>query len=266
MKSVAVVIPTYSERMKDGEKSSLDTFRKHLSQHDVIFASPEGMDVSAYLRVFPEAECRRFPSCDFRTVKTYSKLLKSGRFYGCFRDYEYILICQLDCLVFRDELAAWCGRRFSYIGPPWADFNFIGGWKRSLFRLLPFGKRLFPSVGNGGFSLREVAIHFRLAKKYRWLSLILFWLHEDLFWCGVVGRLEKTYTIPPSDVALRFGVECHPEESFALLGNQLPFGCHAWERNSPQFWRERLELHTRARFSEINESESLHSVSDPINL
>jgi len=164
MKPIAIVIPVYDERICENDAVSLGTFKKHFSRHDVIFACPEGMDVSAYFQYFPRAVCRRFAMCHFRSVRAYSKLLEQQFFYSSFLDYEYILICQLDCFVFKDELDYWCQKGFSYIGAPWADCNFIGGWKRSLFRFLPFKEFVFPSVGNGGFSLRNVSIHARWQK------------------------------------------------------------------------------------------------------
>jgi len=72
------------------------------------------------------------------------------------------------------------------------------------------------------------------------LSRFFFWLHEDLFWCGLVGRLEREYRIPNRDVALGFAIEAVPEKSVQELDDRLPFGCHAWDKNSPEFWLQRL--------------------------
>ncbi len=240
MKSVAVVIPIYSASICEKDAFSLRSFQRHLSRYDVIFACPEKLDISAYLHFFPNACSMRFPEPCFQSVQTYSRMLKKDWFYSVFIDYEYILICQLDCLVFKDELLAWCDAGYSYIGPPWEDLNFIGGWKRNLFRLLPFRNLIFPAVGNGGFSLRNVAVHARLAQKHRWLAAIFFWLHEDLFWCGVVGKLEREYRIPGYAIAMRFAIEYEPERSVQRLDRKLPFGCHAWDRTAPSFWREQI--------------------------
>ena len=38
------------------------------------------------------------------------------KFYRAFADYEYILIYQLDCLVFASSLEEWCGKGWDYVG------------------------------------------------------------------------------------------------------------------------------------------------------
>lgn len=238
MKQAVVVIPVYAVTPTSSDKIALRTFQKHLGNYDVVFVCPDSLNTDAYIDFFPRATCKRFDVRHFKSVKSYSRLLVSSAFYRCFRDFEYMLICQLDCLVFRDELKAWCDRNYSYIGPPWYDFNFIGGGKRVFFQAIPWMEKIFPRVGNGGFSLRRVGQHIRFAKKYRWLSILFFWLHEDLFWCGLIGRLERLYTIPDVNQASRFGIESNPKETYNLMGEQLPFGCHAWEKNEPEFWRQ----------------------------
>jgi hypothetical protein len=47
--------------------------------------------------------------------------------------------------------------------------------------------------------------------------------------------------LPPWKVALAFAFEQNPEITSRLLGN-LPFGCHAWERYNPSFWKKHIPL------------------------
>jgi len=238
MKKVVVVIPIYSGRPGRRDEVALRACHRVLGSHAIQFMCPESLDTSAYETLIPTATFRKFEDQHFASLTAYSEFLKTERFYSCFEDFDYMLIYQTDCYVFRDELAHWCGEGYSYIGPPWADCNFIGGHKRAFFRLLPFKKNLFPEVGNGGFSLRKVDQHVRLAKKYRWLRPFFFWLHEDLFWCGVIGGLEPGYRLPAAKIALSFAVEYQPRESVEQLGGKLPFGCHAWDKNAPDFWAQ----------------------------
>jgi hypothetical protein len=63
-------------------------------------------------------------------------------FYEVFRQYEYMLIYQLDCWVFRDELEMWCDKGYDYIGAPFFVKWFVD---RGIY------------VGNGGFSLRKIS-------------------------------------------------------------------------------------------------------------
>jgi hypothetical protein len=63
---------------------------------------------------------------------TYSQLLMSKEFYELFIEYDYIIIYQLDCFVFKDSLENWLYTGFDYIGAPWVD-----GVKKTAFRLAP---------------------------------------------------------------------------------------------------------------------------------
>jgi len=63
----------------------------------------------------------RFLTCPY----SYNRLLMSACFYRSFRRFPHILVCQLDCLVFRDELEDWCAKDFDYVGSLWLD-NYSG--------------------------------------------------------------------------------------------------------------------------------------------
>jgi len=41
--------------------------------------------------------------------------------------------------------------------------------------------------------------------------------------------------------ALGFAFENVPEELYKLNNDQLPFGCHAYEKYSPEFWAKFIE-------------------------
>ncbi len=63
----------------------------------------------------------------------------SPTFYDAFQAYRYVLIYQLDALVFSDRLTEWCEMDWDYVGAPWlkcADSPWVGASR----------------VGNGGFS------------------------------------------------------------------------------------------------------------------
>src|SRR5690606_31898493 len=83
--------------------------------------------------------------------------------YRRFVAYEYMLICQTDVFVFRDELLQWCEKDYDYIGAPWiASKQHL--LTKVLFQITNFFKSRkkkkstahFFKVGNGGFSLRKV--------------------------------------------------------------------------------------------------------------
>jgi hypothetical protein len=44
--------------------------------------------------------------------------------------------------------------------------------------------------------------------------------------------------LPNWKEALAFSIEKNPQIGIKLLGGTLPFGCHAWEKYNPNFWKK----------------------------
>jgi hypothetical protein len=65
-------------------------------------------------------------------------------------------------------------------------------------------------------------------------------INEDIFWGVVVPDRCGLFNVPRPEEAISFAFEAAPEYLFELNQSQLPFGCHAWERYNPQFWRNTL--------------------------
>ncbi len=229
-----VVVPIYKQTPSADELVSLRQCFKVLGIYHIIFVVPSGLDLTEYFRVGTPHRVISYDASFFLSLDDYNRLLKSEVFYAAFIDYEYMLIYQLDCFVFRDELNEWCESGYSYIGPPWLNYDFLQQTHNPLSHF-PFVKHCLAKVGNGGFSLRDVSLHYKLAKKYAWLAG-LFRVNEDLFWCSIIGRLEKQYVLPDADTALHFAFEQEPARSFAMCGDRLPFGCHAWKKYDAAFW------------------------------
>lgn len=264
-KLVAVLTPVYHEELAPEEKISLGHLRHFLSSYDRYFIVPKGLQLR-----LPGFERCDFDPHFFTHTDAYSKLLLSPQFYEKFSDYEYILIYQLDCLVFSDQLAEWCRAGYDYIGAP-------------LFRNKDEPQKGFSRVGNGGLSLRKVESFLKVldSKRYeeeevsywkqmftvplkdlerfpipgRWLKKTkvlrdarrgvgwyasLYTLNEDLFWSDRAKLFYPEFNIAPIDVALRFAFEAHPRYCFEQNNCQLPFGCHAWAKWDRAFWEPYL--------------------------
>ena len=175
-----------------------------------------------------------FPGTYFTSIQSYSHLMVAEEFYTTFADYEYILIYQLDCLVFSNELARWCCAGWDYIGAPWfKDFSeetAEGLW----------------AVGNGGLSLRKVTSALdvlRLARidendKGRPLRELREdpEFHEDIFWSFYANKISHDFNIASPTEALAFSFETAPRHCFELNMRRLPFGCHAWTVYDRSFW------------------------------
>ena len=152
-KRVAIVIPIYKTALSEDDGISLRHLDQYLVNYEKIFFAPVGL-------IPPRSDYRieYFKSSYFQNTATYSKLMMSCEFYERFLPYEYILIYQLDCLVFSDQLEEWCSKGFDYIGAPWINASWI----------ISEGFRHCEQtgVGNGGFSLRKVESHLQTLRIY----------------------------------------------------------------------------------------------------
>jgi len=141
---VAIVVPTYKAKLSPEEEISLQHLLHFLGRYDKYLVIPKNFQIS-----YPGFTIKRFDDRFFKSAETYSALLMQEDFYQAFREYEYILIYQLDALIFSDQLLEWCDKGFDYIGAPWFHCE-----------ITPHVK--VPKVGNGGFSLRKVESFLRV--------------------------------------------------------------------------------------------------------
>ena len=265
--TAAVVIPVYSPELSEEEKISFNQTVKVLGRHDIILVCPRGFEHSNYDNlaaqqgVTMKKEC--FEASYFNVIPGYNRLLLSRHFYERFSSYDYILICQLDAFVFKDELEYWCTRGYDFIGAP-----LIRKYEDTTFSNVM-------RVGNGGFSLRkissflayfnsrknviqtsDIAQRISLQKKpstrlFVWLLMWLGWrnkpasfaahwrYNEDDFWSGVLDKSKFALRKPSPEEAMLFSYERFPSELFKLTGNKLPFGCHAWKKYEfKEFWSQ----------------------------
>lgn len=261
MKKVAIVVPlsNRSELFPD-EEISLRHLTHYLGHYDKYLIVPEELEI-----YIPGFELARFGVQYFGSAAANTQLMLSPQFYERFLAYEYIFIYHLDALVFSDQLEAWCDAGYDYIGPPWFPADDMP-WVTE------------PGVGNGGFCLRKVesclkvlnSSAYRLdpdvywqrvkkkplseqlirypqkyLKKVRYLNNIRreidqFDNNEDLFWWNRATHYYPEFKFAPIDVAMRFAFEGEPRQCYEQIGNQLPFGCHAWPKYDRAFWEQFL--------------------------
>lgn len=216
----------------------------------------------------------------FRSVEGYNNLCFSMEFYKSFQLYEYMFIYQLDSWVFRDELQQWCDKGYDYIGAPifWAynDTNFttkvagIGNGGFSLrkisycLKMLDMPKNrpyLKPNrILNMYYNYFLYDDKFRpLHKKLLILPLILLkilgifntlnyfmkakQINEDMiFGTNAKYAWGANVNLPSIKDAIRFSFELHPEFTFHLVEEKLPFGCHAFEKwDFDNFWSKYIK-------------------------
>jgi hypothetical protein len=252
--SVAIVIPNYRAHLTSAEKLSLKQWQKHLSDYDTYAISPPGLS-----QIHPDITSIYFEPEYFSSIRGYSQLLLTEKFYQTFAKYDYILIYQLDALVFSNQLTKWCQQKMSYIGAPWLS-SFIGSLTSPTSDL---------RGGNGGLSLRSVSESIKVLaavntsarhnfparwQQWAWFALeLLFgktkqkWLkipadqypfNEDGFWSFEAPKYCQSFRVATQSESLQFAFETEPAKCFELNGKKLPFGAHAWEKYDKKFWTQ----------------------------
>lgn len=233
-------MPVYKADPSAQELLALQQAAAVLADYPITLVAPDSLAVSPYERAVPSLEVERFDDGFFVDLAAYNRLMLSAGFYSRFLARPFLLVYQLDAWVFRDELASWCARGYSYVGAPW----FTASWLRLVFgdsrrmKLAVVARTRSRTVaGNGGFSLRRVDDCLAaLAKESdaadRWT------VNEDLFWALYMTARSWRFKIPHWKEAARFSFEEAPSEVSAATGVTVPFGCHAWQRWDPGYWRD----------------------------
>ena len=261
-------MPIYRTELTADEEISLASLRKHLWEYGICFVAPESLDLSSVLK--PGETTERFPNEFFTGIEGYNRLLKSSGFYERFKEKDYILIAQLDCMIFSSNLNEWMDKGWDYLAAPWfkgfSEDHAAGLWR----------------VGNGGLSLRKVKSYLRVLRQpviagsiyprwghCAWRPPVESWelglyqkvsgLHginplaqqhsvedelrkfpynEDVFWAIEASKFDPSFQVAPAEAALPFAFESSPRWAYEKNGRQLPFGCHAWARYDRAFWEE----------------------------
>src|SRR5712664_638129 len=104
----------YKEELTPREKISVKHLLHFLGRYPKYLMVPNSL--KARLEGFG---VKQFDDKYFKNSDTYSELLLSKEFYQTFSEYQYILIYQLDALVFSDQLLEWCQTGLDYVGAPW---------------------------------------------------------------------------------------------------------------------------------------------------
>lgn len=217
----------------------------------------------------------------FESVAGYNELCFTHEFYERFQMYEFMLIYQLDAWVFRDELKYWCEKNYDYIGAPifWAynskSFTTkvagIGNGGFSL-RKISYCLKMIDLPKNRPYLkpsriLKMYYNYLRFDDKFKVLhkKILIFPLiflkifgifntlnyfmkkkqiNEDMvFGTNAKYAWGVKVNLPSVHDAMKFSFEVHPEITFHLIGDNLPFGCHAFEKWSyKNFWSKYIKF------------------------
>ncbi|GEO03220.1 hypothetical protein AAE02nite_08840 [Adhaeribacter aerolatus] len=247
-----VVIPVYKKfnQLIVSELASLQQVLTVFIKRDIFLVAPNLLDCQPYLDLVKKLKRNvgvlRFDDHFFRSTDGYNELMLSLDFYECFTKYDYLLVAQTDSWVFRDDLDLWCSKGIDYVGAPWPDednlYKIINNKKKWFFRFSmliqkAIGRKNDWRVGNGGFCLHNIQSSIKVLRWFNKLNL-RFSGNEDLFWGIYIPLIWPFFKVPDELEAVAFAFEKNPEKYFKLNKSKLPFGCHAWEKYNPSFWKQ----------------------------
>ena len=240
----AIVIPIYKESLTPEEIISLKQCYKVLNKHKIFFAAPTNLDIIPYKAIIGNIiNIERFEDKYFESISGYNSLMLSSEFYKRFKNNEYILIYQLDCHVFKDELDFWCDQGYDFIGSPWLDYKYynLNNYQKLFFQLKMkistiisptkiSKERLTNQVGNGGFSLRNTKVFYNVCLQHNSNKLQKFkdsndsagMYNEDVYWSFFAKNIKK----PSYKKALKFSIDNGVSIGLNFNNGKVPFGCH----------------------------------------
>ena len=260
---VCVAVPIYKSRLNPFEEVGFRRLFEVLGSYPILGLMPRGFQFEPPAGTGGKLRRVEFDARYFADGESYSQLICSRVFYDALAEFGHVLLHQLDCYVFRDELMEWCGKGYDFIGAP----IFEGFFPKDPAQVGSF-------VGNGGFSLRRVETFrkvLRSRKNYR--PQRPFWRRtslteplkmakrvamelgvcngvasctrehgEDIFWSRYARHFWPEFRVAPVEEGLRFSWDYAPRHCHALAGGKIPFGCHSWERYDLEFWREFIRI------------------------
>ena len=271
--SLIVTVPIY-KMLNKSEIQSVRSLNKLQSQFElqVCLVGPDFFiqlnhdRLKTVLDDFITIDTASFYEGYFKDLVSYNRLLLSLEFYERFSSYDYMLIFQTDALIINDSIDVFLKKGYTYIGAPWLEAD------------VPEKEGL--SVGNGGFSLRHIPSFIQALRsdliipdffwkfyhpsqnwKRRLFKLLVYlptqiWssskgksfyfekakyngMNEDIVWSQYI-KDHKEYSISSLEDALMFSFETMPRDCYRLNKNQLPFGCHAFEKYDFEFWKSHI--------------------------
>ena len=247
---VCIVTPFHKSSLNESEKLSLKTIQKHFKNEKKFLVTFDENKID-----LPNFERINFSKIFFENIQGYNNLCTSAEFYRSFLDFEYMLICQLDVIVLKNDLSEFISKNISYIGAPTGKKSPFDRSRKKLW-----GRRYFC---NGGFSLRKTNDFIRVLESskigypfnyltiyeclksgfYRYIKLYLrtlfskniykgeyfaknLYIKEDSFWTYFAPLFYKKYSLPTIDQANSFCFDGNPNFFYKMNKYKLPMALH----------------------------------------
>lgn len=258
---LAIAVPTHRPEISKNEEIALRQLVSVLGHYPIRIICPRSMDTSAYRKISRDFQFDKVPDFWMKSLYTYNCLMLSRYFYRKFLEYEWLMIYQTDAFVFSNQAEHWMNQNIDFIGAPWFDGHDTAEGSRS---------DLIVGAGNSGFCMKRVDSFLRVLyektlpdRLYRYARNVyhtlkrdgakpavdaalsgqelFYFSYEDVYWAKSVPARFPWFRVAPPAQAMHFSFEDRPRTLYRRTGNQLPFGCHAWERYDFEFWRPFIE-------------------------
>ena len=247
---VCIVTPFHKSDLSDNEKLSLKTIQKHFKNEKKFLVTFHDNKID-----FPNFERVNFNKNFFENIQGYNNLCTSTEFYRSFLDFEYMLICQLDVIVLKNNLSEFMSRNISYIGAPTGKKSPFDRSRKKLW-----GRRYFC---NGGFSLRKISDFISVLESskvrypfnyltiyeclksgfFKYINLYLktlfsksiykgeffaknLYIKEDSFWTYFAPLFYNKYSFPTIYQANSFCFDVNPNFFYKMNNYKLPMAHH----------------------------------------
>ena len=254
MDSLVYVVPIYKLDLSPEELISFKRLKDLMSVKSIRIICPSKFQDKNLPDMLNGCRIEYFEDKFFASVAGYNKLMLDCAFYERFKANKYILIYQLDCYLFDNNIEDFLSLNLDYIGAPWP----VKTVYRSFLKVYPLDMRMggilrtllgkSVTVGNGGLSLRKVESFIRVLKKMKW-RLKNWNYNEDIFFSHCVPIYCPSFKIASEKVAAEFSLDQEPKEFALKYDLTLPLGCHGWNQtdkkvytSSSKYWRERIIL------------------------
>lgn len=237
--SIAIVIPTYKAEPDSDERRCFERICHIFAAYPIVLCHPDGLDTAYYTSVCPPLRLLPMNPAFFNDLAAYSRLMLSADFYASLQEYDYLLICQLDVFVFRDDLPLWLDRGFDYVGAPWhrrawriAQYFIAKGYASALWKAFRH-RPVNHAVGNGGFSLRKTDVFLDISQR---MNIQDGKLNEDFFWAFLAQKSDgKKLCVPTDREAAGFCIETGTPH-YMRHRRMPPMAVHAYKKYHPDYW------------------------------
>ena len=112
-KKVVILIPTHRPNLIETDIISLAHLKKHLGKYDICFVIPKKINGDTFKSL--GYRIKKVNNNFFGTLRRVNESLLNKEFYENFKDYEYLLLYQLDAIILSNQLEMWLKSGYDFI-------------------------------------------------------------------------------------------------------------------------------------------------------